>query len=72
MTQPLMMLAGACTCHQPRCGDMADPRTSNRPNILTLGESALLKDRVLLNELADPVDENTHLGREMAVLGVHH
>lgn len=34
--------------------------------------SAQLKDRVFVNELTDPVNENTHLGREMAVLRIHH
>src|SRR5258708_7353939 len=34
--------------------------------------SAQLKDRVCAHELTDPVDENTHLGRQMAVLWIHH
>src|ERR1700722_17925905 len=34
--------------------------------------SAQLEDRVCLNELTDPVNKNTHLGREMAALWIHH
>ena len=53
------------------CPDTAAWRTLVRP-VLIARLSARLEDGILLNQLADPVDEDAHLCREVTALRIHH